>query len=118
MAQSTGTVDSQPQMQKPMLAHLREDSSERVDVNEKQVGDYISRNNASYADADRDPQPQTCAKTDTEAEPTLWMRGGGVIGDWYVLYHLLLILSCGLITARRCACWGHLEHVLSMEADF
>jgi len=54
MAPSTGTVDSQPQMQKPMIAHLREESSELVDVNEKQVGDYISRNGASYAHADRD----------------------------------------------------------------
>lgn len=106
MAQSTGTVDSQPQMQKPMIAHLREESSELVDVNEKQVGGYISRNDASYANADRDPQLQTCAKTDTEAEPTLWMRGGGVIGDWYVSCHLLSIHSCCLITARLSACPG------------
>lgn len=38
MSESANVVDVQPQMQKPMLAHLRDGSPEQAEVTEKQVG--------------------------------------------------------------------------------
>lgn len=56
MAQPTVIIDSQPEMQKPMLAHLREGSSEPVDLIEKQVGYYSNRSKAAHVCADSDSQ--------------------------------------------------------------
>jgi len=46
MAQSAGIIDSEPRIQKPMLAHFRDGSSEHIDLKDKEVRDHSSKNKA------------------------------------------------------------------------
>ncbi|KAF6225893.1 hypothetical protein HO133_009896 [Letharia lupina] len=70
MSQNFKTIDLQPQPEKPMGAHLRDGDSK----------DIISE------------QPSS-RKMSMQAEPQVSMRGGGVIGDWYVARHSQLSIS-------------------------
>ena len=84
MSQNFKTIDLQPQPEKPMGAHLRDGDSKDI-ISEQPVCEHCFPKQPSVSVLTW--RLQSSRKMSMQAEPQVSMRGGGVIGDWYVARH-------------------------------